>query len=223
MRGFIAFIFALFAWASFGAAHAGPASPLRSNLQFDAESPYALIVYEAEPNTVGPPWRLNMLAFDPEARTWTYGPLRGWSRFEEIRPGASGRQFYAGLVRPGGVYAINGISGHGYWRACFNGGTQAFTLQTGAVNYIGVIDPNPTLRQLVDELPPISSRVMYLFDTPRVSYTPAAARPNWEADVASFISEQFPRVRASVVAPAPMDVTFNRGRSSIAGEICEKY
>lgn len=223
MRGFIAFVIAVFAWASFGSAHAGPASPLRTNLQFDEESPYALVVFEAEPNTVGPPWRLNMLAFDPATREWTYGPLRGWSRFEQIGPGASGRQFYAGLVRPGGVYAINGMSARGYWRACFNGGTKAFTLQTGAVNYIGLIDPNPTLRQIADEMAPIAHGAVFLFDTPRVAYTPATERANWEADVSAYIAQTFPRVRARVVAPEPMDVTFDRGHSSIAGDICEKY
>jgi hypothetical protein len=223
VRSLTAFIFALFAWASFGSAHAGPPYPLRSNLEFDESSPFALVVFEAEPNTVGPPWRLNLLAFDPSARRWTYGLTRGWSRFEDIGPGASGRQFYAGLMRPAGVYAVNAISGQGYWRACFNGGTKAFTLQAGAVNYIGLIDPNPTLTQLATELPPIASGAVFLFDTPRLSYTPATDRANWETDVSAFIAQRFPRVRAPVVAPAPMDATFERGHSSIAGDICEKY
>lgn len=211
---------------SFGAslASAEPASPLRQNLRFDESSRSALVVFEAEPNTIGPEWRLNMLAFDPERRVWTYGVLRGWSQFEPIGPGASGRQFYAGLVRPGGVYAINGISASAFWYACFNGGTKAFDLQAGAVNYIGVIDPNPTIAQIARELPASTrSQHLFLFDTPRPAYTAAADRPNWETDVAAYLAQRFPRVSAPLVAPAPLDVTFDRGHSSIAGDICEKY
>jgi hypothetical protein len=201
-----------------------PESPLSRTLQFDEESPFALIVFEAEPNRAVPEWRLNMLAFDPATRTWTYGILRGWSQFEAIGPGAQGRQFYAGLVRPGGVYAINGLSANAYWYACLNGGSKAFDLRPGAVNYIGVIDPNPTIAQIAAGLPPTTrSQRLFLFDTPRLAYTPATERANWEADLAAYMAERFPRVSAPLLAPAPIDVTFDRGHSSIAGDICEKY
>jgi hypothetical protein len=185
----------------------------------------ALVVFEAEPNTSGPAWRLNMLAFAPETRTWTYGLTRGWSQFERIRPGATGRQFYAGLVRPGGIYAINGISADGLWYACFNGGSKAFDLQAGAVNYIGVIDPNPTMAEIIERLPHETtiSHHLFLFDTPRPAYTAANERLNWEADVVSFLTARLPRVDAPLVAPEPIDVMFERGHSSIAGDICEKY
>ena len=56
-----------------------------------------------------------------------------------------------------------------------------------------------------------------------LAYTPAAERPNWEDDIAAYLAARFPRVRAPLVAPAPLDVTFDRGHSSIAGDICEKY
>jgi hypothetical protein len=225
VRGIVAFLIALIVCVSAGPAIAAPPrSPLREGLRFDASSEMALVVFEAEPNRSGVTWRLNMLAFDPETRTWTYGLTRGWSQFEGIRAEASGRQFYAGLVRPGGVYAINGISADAWWNACFNGGSKAFDLQAGAVNYIGVIDPNPTIVEIAQRLPPTTrSQRLFLFDTPRLAYTPASERPNWQADVAAYIADRLPRVNAPIVAPTPIDVTFDRGHSVIAGDICEKY
>lgn len=226
MRGIAALLVALIVCISAGPASAGPPrSPLRENLRFDAGSEMALVVYEAEPNNSDPVWRLNMLAFDPETRTWTYGMMRGWSQFERIEPGASGRQFYAGLVGPGGIYAINGISADRLWYACFNGGSKAFNLQAGAVNYIGVIDPNPTIAEIIERLPHETqiSRHQFLFDTPRPAYTAASERTDWEPDLRAFLAARLPRVNAPIVAPEPIDVTFERGRSSIAGDICEKY
>ncbi len=173
---------------------------------------------------MGPRWFLNMLAFDPETRTWTYGMLRGWSQFEAIGPGAAGRQFYAGLVRPGGVYAINSMSANAWWNACFNGGSKAFNLQAGAVNYIGLIDPNPTIAHIAERMPVVlENRRSYVFDSPRLAYTPAAERPDWRAEVTEYLAQRLPRVRAELVAPEPIDVTFERGHSAIAGDICEKY
>ena len=225
MRGIVALLVALIVCIGAGPASAAPPrSPLRENLQFDASSEMALVVFEAEPTTMPATWRLNMLAFAPDTRTWTYGLTRGWSQFEGIEPGATGRQFYAGLVRPGGIYAINSISANVWWTGCLNGGSKAFNLQAGAVNYIGLIDPNPTIAEIARGLPPTTrSQRLFLFDTPRLSYTPATERPNWEADVAAFLAMRLPRVNAPIVAPDPIDVTFERGHSVVAGEICEKY
>lgn len=224
MRRLIAILISIVAWASCGYAHAGPPYPLRENLTFDANSRLAMVVFEAEPNTVGPSWTLDFLQFDPQTRTWTYGMMRGWSHFEAIAPGALGRQFYAGLVDPGGIYAINSIAAGSYWHACFNGGAESFTLQAGAINYIGLIDPNPTILDIARALPnETRGKHLFMFDTPRLAYTPASERPNWEADVTAYVASHFPRVRAAVVAPAPTEVTFERGHSIIAGDICEKY
>jgi hypothetical protein len=223
VRRLVAILISILAWASFGSAYAGPPYPLRENLNFDANSRLALVVFEAEPNTAGPPWLLDLLQFDPQTRTWTYGMMRGWSHFEAIGPGASGRQFYAGLVDPGGVYAINNIAAASYWHACFNGGTESFTLQAGAVNYLGLIDPNPTILDIMHTLPnETHGKHLFIFDTPRLAYTPASERPNWEADVTAYVASHFPRVHVSVVAPEPTAVTFERGHSML-GDICEKY
>jgi hypothetical protein len=56
-----------------------------------------------------------------------------------------------------------------------------------------------------------------------LAWTPPAQRENWEADVASFIKQNFPRVTAPIVAVEPMEATFEPGKSMLAGKICEKY
>lgn len=204
-------------------AAAGPPD-MRANTRFDAESPFALVVFEVEPQAVAAEWSLELYAFDLEERRWTYGLTRGWSNFGDIGAGGE-RRFVAGLVRPEGVYAVNRIAVQGLWRACMNGGTKAFNLQAGRVNYIGVIDPTPTLTQMRDRLPAVARNYQHqtLFDAPRLAYTPASDRPNWQADVAAFLAANHPRVNAEIVAPEPVDATFEPGESMIAGKICEKY
>jgi hypothetical protein len=206
-------------------AAAGPPFPLRAGLQFDEKSPYAMIVFEAEPQEVVPQWSIEILAFAPDTQTWTYGPLNGWARFADIKPKPVGRQFQAALVKPAGTYAVNNLGTQGHWRTCFNGGTQAFTVAAGKVNYIGVIDPNPSLGQILVELPDKATigRPMYLWDTPRLKLTPPSQRPGWEADLQSFIAARFPKVSAPIVASEPQAVTFAPGHSRIAGKICQKY
>lgn len=204
-------------------ADAGPPR-VRENTRFDADSPFALVVFEVEPQAIVPEWSLELYAFDLETRAWTYGILRGWSDFGGIETNSQ-RRFVVGLVRPDGVYAVNRIAVQGLWRACMNGGTKAFQLQAGRVNYIGVIDPTPTLREITERLPAVTAnyQVLNLFDTPRLAYMPAAERANWQADVAAYLVANHPRVNAEIVAPEPIDTTFEPGHSSIAGKICEKY
>ena len=101
---------------------------------------------------------------------------------------------------------------------------MAFTVEAGKVSYIGLIDPNPALERIIRDLPEETRGAhFYLFDTPRLKLTPPSQRPDWNADVARFIAERFPKVQAPVVAAEPVETTFAPGRSAIAGKICQKY
>lgn len=204
---------------------AGPPFPLKQSLKFDEKSPYALVVFEAEPQAQVMRWNIEVLAFSLDTRMWTYGPLNGWSRFGDIpATPEQERRFYAALVKPAGTYAVNNISSQGFWHACFNGGTMAFTVEAGKVSYIGLIDPNPALAQIFTELPAETRGAhLVLFDTPRLKLTPPSQRPDWNADVSRFIAERFPKVQAPVVAVEPVEITFAPGRSVVAGKICQKY
>ena len=203
---------------------AGPPYPLKPKLEFDESSPYAMIVFEAGPQTITQDWNIKVYAFDPETRAWKYSPLKGWAIFTKIRAQPEGTSFHAALVSPAGTYAVSSLSTQGFWSACFNGGTKAFQLQAGKVNYIGLLDPQPALEKIFSELPDkTSQKQLFLFDMPRLALTAPAQRENWEADVASFIKERFPKVTAPIVAAEPMEATFEPGKSMLAGKICEKY
>lgn len=166
---------------------------------------------------------MEVLAFSLETHTWTYGPLKGWSRFGDLQSPTPERRFHAALVKPGGTYAVNNISTQGYWHVCFNGGTMAFTVEAGKVNYIGVIDPNPALYQIASELPAETlQQHLFVYDTPRLKFTPPSQRPDWSADLATFMAAKFPKAKAPIVASEPIETTFTPSRS-ITGKICQKY
>ena len=205
------------------AATAGPPYPLKPKLEFDESSPYAMIVFEAGPQTVTRDWNIKVYAFDPETRAWQYSPLKGVAIFTKIPAQPAGTSFHAALVSPAGTYAVSSLSTQGFWTACFNGGTKTFQLQAGKVNYVGLLDPQPTLEKIFAEMPGKSQKQLFLFDTPRPAWTAPARRENWETDVASFIKERFPKVTAPIVAAEPMEATFEPGKSMLAGKICEKY
>jgi len=210
-------------WVTSEAAIAGPPFPLKPKLEFDESSPYAMIVFEAGPQTLARDWNIRVYAFDPETRAWQYSPLKGVAIFSKIPAQPAGTSFHAALVGPAGAYAFSSLNTQGFWTACFNGGTKAFQVQAGKINYVGLLDPQPTLDKIFSELPDKSQRQLFLFDTPRLALTAPAQRENWEADVASFIKERFPKVTAPIVAVEPMEATFVPGKSMLAGKICEKY
>ena len=204
-------------------ATAGPPYPLKPKLEFDESSPYAMIVFEAGPQTVTRDWSIRMYSFDPETRAWQYSPFKGVAIFAKIPAQPAGTSFHAALVSPAGTYAVSSLGTQGFWTACFNGGTKAFQLQAGKINYVGLLDPLPTLEKIFSELPDKSQKQVFLFDTPRLALTAPAQRENWEADVAGFIKERFPKVTAPIVAAEPKEATFEPGKSMLAGKICEKY
>ena len=202
-------------------AMAGPPFP-KAGLKFDEKSPYAMLIFEVEPQTRLKSWNLEVLAYSLDTQTWTYGPLKGWARFRDIEPKA-GDRLLVGLVKPAGTYAVNNISSQGFWRACFNGGTMAFTLEAGKVNYIGLIDPNAALEQIQRDLPHETKGPVALYDTPRLQLTPPSQRPDWNATVTQYLAARLPKVSAPVVAQEPVAMTFAPGHSAIAGKICQKY
>ena len=212
--------FAMFAVQN---AYAGPPYPLKPTLQFDEKSPYALVIFAAEPQLRVPSWNLELLSFAPETRTWTYSILKGWGRFEAV--GAlPERSFHAALVKPDGIYAINNLNSQGYWHTCFNGGTKSFAVAAGKVTYIGVIDPNPALEQISTELPKKTKQVhLVIYDTPRLNLIPPSLQPDWNAEVTRYLAANFPKVTAPVVAAELAEATFEPGHSIIAGKICQKY
>jgi hypothetical protein len=220
----IAFAALCFALLLGSNAEAGPPK-MRETTEFGPDSKYALIVFETEPQTIVPSWYFGMSAFDPVSRKWAYKLTKGWSQFEQIEREPEARRFHAALVEPGGVYAVSAIRTQGYWEACLSGGTKAFKLETGRVNFVGVIDPKPTLMQIAEELPHVThgQRVLSLFDSVQLSYTPASMRPNWEADLSSFLASNFPKVTAPLIAPEPIDTTFEPSTSPILGKTCQKY
>ncbi len=203
----------------------GAPFPLKRDLKFDETSRYALLVFEAAPQTQVINWSISVMAFDPDLRKWTYGPRKGWAQFDPIGLLAPGeRSFHAALVEPGGVYAVASISSQRWWHACFNAGTRAFRLEAGKVNYIGLIDPVPGLVAMAT-LPRKSKggQQHISFDTVQLTHTPPALQQEWSDSLARFIAERFPQVLAPVVTPDPVETTFEPARSLIAGKICQRY
>ena len=205
-------------------AYGGPPFPLKPKLEFDETSPYAMIIFEAGAQDVVADWNVEILAFNPESRQWTYGPLQGWTQFSPVKRTPAGRSFHAALAKPAGVYAVNNISAQGFWHACFDAGTQAFKLEAGKVNYIGRIDPENALQALT-RLPAESrgGHHFYSFGEMKLSLTPPSVQTDWKEALGDFLSQRFPKVKAPVIAAEPLAVSFEPGHSRIAGKICQKY
>lgn len=200
-------------------AQAGPPK-IRSNFKFDETSKYGLIVVYVRPQTVVPNYRLVIEKFSLDERRWDYGPLKGWSDFAPIGSGQSG--FAMSAVEPGGTYAINAITTQGFWGGCFNGGTKAFEVKPGQVTFIGVLDPLPTLVQIIRGLPSKTNGThYYVFDTPRPALTPPAEAPNWQPALTEYLAK-YPGIIAPVVAAEPVDTSFSPARS-LGSKICERY
>ena len=175
-----------------------------------------MIVFEAGPQTIAQDWNIKVYAFDPETRAWKYSALKGWAIFTKIRVQAEGTSFHAALVSAAGTYAVSSLSTQGFWSACFNGGTKAFQLQAGKVNYVGLLDAQPALEKIFSELPDkTAQKQLFLFDMPRLTLTAPSQRENWEADVARFIKERFPKVNAPIVAAEPMEATLRAGQIDV--------
>jgi hypothetical protein len=209
-------------WAP--AVTAGPPI-VKPGLKYDASSKLGLIVVLTEPQRVVPSYVLGIYRFSPAERRWLYGPLKGWSRFEPMGLNREGRRFEMTAVNPPGVYAVNGLTTQGFWRACFNGGTKTFEVKPGVVTFIGLLDPEPTLKQIGNNLPATtaSAKVQELFDLPRPSLTPAEDVANWREELTAFLAANYPGVTASIEAPALADATFELSNSIIASQICERY
>jgi len=214
-------LLATFICLSIVLAEAAWAGPPKASLKFDAASTDALIIFETEPQAQVRDWQFAFMSFSLQTREWTYGRSKGWSDFGKI-PASPGRSFHVALVKQAGTYAAASINTQGFWRACFNGGTVAFPIEAGKVNYIGLIDPNPTLAMISTDMPQSTAGVVYLFDTPRLSLKAASQRPEWSAAVSAFVAARFPNVTAPIVAQEPVETTFTPGKSML-GKICEKY
>jgi hypothetical protein len=202
-------------------AAAGPPA-LRQGTEFGPDSETALVIFEvAPPHGVVAPWDLELYGFSPQTHRWTMTLTRGWSDFGTLGFG----RFYAGLVVPAGIYAVNSVKTQNFWIACMNGGTIAFNLQAGHVNYLGVLDPSDALTQIASGLPHATrgNAVLTLYDTPRLGYTRATDLPDWEGRAQAFLAANYPGVHAPIVAPAPIETTFEPGRSFLVGRTCAPW
>jgi hypothetical protein len=207
-----------------GPAQAGPPFPIKSNFKFDTSSKYGLIVVLTAPQAMVSSYTLGIYRFTPEERKWAYGPLKGWSRFGLIGQDHQAPAYAITAVDPGGTYAINGLTVQGLWRACFNGGTKAFEVKPGTVTFIGLLDPNPSIRQIQDGLPPVvhGTQAAELFDAPRPNLTPVAELPGGKEALADYLKANYPGITAPIETPVMTDVTFDKSKTMM-GTLCERY
>ena len=193
-----------------------------------ATSDRGLVVVEAEPaETVlrpGGSYTLTAVTFDPAQGVLTANSFAGHGVFfNEMGKNQVGRTYYVGRAPPG-LYAVSDLTHQARWHACFNGGTQYFTVRPGEVTFLGRLDPVPALRALAGTRSWLSSSDHeYVFDTPRFEITPPDQIPGWEASLKSFLAGEYPNVNAPLVAAKLTPTTFNTGSSLLGGRVCGGY
>ena len=128
-------------------------------------------------------------------------------------------RYFAGIVKRAGTHIMYGLLTQVYWGACFDKGARAFTFEPGKVYYLGVVDPNEALVRVVRELPRHSDSPQWV-NGMSVSYKAPSQRPGWEQDLAVFMAENLPRVKAPLLAAEAVEVSFAPGEARTGKPIC---
>jgi hypothetical protein len=210
-------IFAVFLLAALPVHAAGP---LKQKFSFDEKSRDAFVLVEVMPQKIVDEWQISLNEYSLESKEFIGGVFKGFSLLQHVEGQEQSPRFFAGIVKRAGTHILYGLNTQGLWGACFDKGTRAFTFEPGKVYYLGAVDPNEGLKRIAIELPKSSRSMPYWVYGMRLSYTAPAQRNNWEQDVAAFIAENFPKVKAPVLAADGVEVEFKPGTAPAGNPIC---
>lgn len=195
------------------------AAPVKTTLKFDEKSKDALVILEVEPPRVVEDWALNLSTYDVETKEFTSNSFTGQTEVKAVKGRKGEQRFLAGLVKGGGTHIAHQLNLQVFWGACFNHGTKVFTFEPGKIYYLGSIAANQALARIATELPHSTPNAVWVYDN-RLALTAPAQKGDWEKDVAGFLAETLPGVKAPLVAAEGVDITFETGKAVLGGRIC---
>jgi len=196
------------------------AGPLKRTFSFDEKSRDALVIVEVVPQKIVAEWTLNLNEYSLESKKFVGGVFKGYSQVRHIKEQEQSPRFFAGVVKRAGTHIAFGLTTQILWGACFDKGARAFTFEPGKVYFLGAVDPNEGIMRIATELPKETQSTPHWVYGMWLSYTAPAQRKNWEQDVATFIAENLPNVKAPVVAAEGVEVAFKPGTAPAGNPIC---
>lgn len=196
------------------------AGPLKPKFSFDGNSRDALVIIEVAPQKIVEQWQISLNEYSLESKKFIGGVFKGFSLIQRVAEQDGSPRFFAGVVKRAGTHILYGINTQALWGACFDKGTQAFTFEPGKVYYLGAVDPNEGLERIATGLPRVSRSTPFWIYGLRISYTAPAQRKGWEQNVAAFMAENLPKVKAPVLAAEGVEVAFNPGTAPAGNPIC---
>jgi hypothetical protein len=197
--------------------HAG--GPLEPRFSFDERSRDALVIVEVAPQKIFDHWYLELAEFSLESKTFTGSIYKGGSLLQRIDSAGDSPRYFAGVVKGGGTHIVYQLGTQVKWSACFDKSARVFKFEPGKVYFLGAVDPNEGLLRIARELPK-SARTPYWVYGLQISYIAPAQQAGWEQEVAAFISGNFPKVKAPLLAAEGVEVSFNPGKAPRGNPVC---
>lgn len=197
--------------------HAG--GPLRPTFSFDEKSRDALVIVEVVPQKIVEEWQIPLNLYSFETKNFAGSLFTPISLLQLVESQQEAPRYFAGIVKRAGSHVLYGLLTQQFWGACFDQGAPAFTFEPGKVYYLGALDPNKPLARISRELPDRAKGPVWVLGM-SASYTPPSQSAGWEKDVAGFLAEHLPKVKAPVLAAEGIEVSFTPGKTSAGNSIC---
>ncbi|HET9475254.1 MAG TPA: hypothetical protein VFO82_15245 [Steroidobacteraceae bacterium] len=195
------------------------AGPLKRTFSFDEKSRDALVIVEVVPQKIVEQWQISLNQYSLETKKFTGSLYRGFPLIQYVEAQKGPPRFFAGIVKRAGTHIVYALNTQAMWGACFDKGAQVFTFEPGKVYYLGVIDPNEGLTRIATELPRETRLPSWVYGM-WLSYTSPAQRKGWEQDVAAFMAENLPKVKAPLLAADGVEVSFTPGKAPAGNPVC---
>jgi hypothetical protein len=225
-------VLALAAWsAALVTTSAANATQRADKIAITPGSPKGAIILKAPrltpPPTFASAYKLSIMGYDPATGVMK-GSWLGGALLLEAKPKLNYGGYLVADIDPG-TYVIGDFSHQDWWALCFNGGSKAFTIRPGEVLYLGELDAEAELAELM-ELTLKSGRisvrqgnVVHFFDT----VTPPRLAPIDDAQLQSVATEMKTILPKTTVAPKAAvlrDAKFGTG-SDLFGlqRVCGGY
>ena len=195
------------------------AGPLKPTFSFNEKSRDALVIVEVVSQRVVEEWQIPLNEYSLETQKFVGSVFKPISLLQVVEADKTSPRYFAGIVKRGGTHIMYGFMTQRFWGACFDKGARAFTFEPGKVYYLGVVDPNEALIRISRELPRYSDSPQWVYGM-WASYKAPAQRAGWEQDVAAFMDEHLPKVKAPVLAAEGIEVSFTPGKAPAGNPIC---
>src|SRR5262245_2399059 len=114
--------------------HAGK---VKSTLAFSEKSKDALVIVEAAPQKIVEDWYVNVSSYSLDTRLFTSNPFKGHALLQAVEGQKGPRRYFVALLKGAGTHVFYALGSQGYWGACFDKGSRAYTFEPGKVYFLG--------------------------------------------------------------------------------------